>query len=274
VTWGLLLAAAALSVPARADTPTERPARLIHPPNKAERDRREALKLYALGQMQERDSRLVDAVASYEEALRLDPESAVLRKAVVPLYLALDRLEDALKTCKEALDLDPGDYDTWFLYARQLRHEGRTLDAIDALRHALACPSLKDVPALRLQLTYDVGMLLENVQQFRQAAEAFTEVVALLDKPEPLVESGMFTPGGVDDPGGRNQRTAGTRLDPGRQTREGHRRLPQGPGEGSEPQETAAVQPGRSLPGGGEVRRRAGLPGDVPDDLAAGDRGV
>jgi tetratricopeptide (TPR) repeat protein len=198
VTWGLLLLLAAAGRgwhlgAAPAETPTERPARLIQPRTRADRDHCEALKLYALGQMQERDSRLVEAVASYEEALRLDPDSAVLRKAVVPLYLALDRLDDALKTCKEALDLDPGDYDTWFLYARQLKHEGRTLDAIDALRHALACPSLKDVPGLRLQLTYDVGMLLENVQRFQEAAEALTEVVALLDKPEPLVDSGMFT---------------------------------------------------------------------------------
>jgi tetratricopeptide (TPR) repeat protein len=191
--WGLLLLAGA-GLSASAQTPAERPARLVHPRTQADLDRREAQKLYALGQMQERDSRLVEAVASYEEALRLDPDSALLRKAVVPLYLALDRLEDALRTCKEALDLDPGDYDTWFLYARQLKHEGRALDAIDALRHALACPSIKEVPGLRLQLTYDVGMLLENVQQFRQAAEAFSEVVAMLDKPEPLVDSGMFTP--------------------------------------------------------------------------------
>jgi tetratricopeptide (TPR) repeat protein len=194
VTWALLLPAlVVLAGPAPAQLPADRPAVVLQQPTQADLDRREALKLYALGQIQERDSRLVEAVASYEEALRLDPESAVLRKALVPLYLALDRMEDALKTCKAALDLDPGDYDTWFLYARQLKHAGRTLDAIDALRHAIACPALQDLPPLRLQLTFDLGMLLESVQQFEKAGEVFAEVTALLEKPEPFLEAGMFT---------------------------------------------------------------------------------
>ena len=58
--------------------------------------RREALRLYGVGILQERASKLIEAVKSLEAARRLDPESAAVHKALVPIYLALDRMDDAL----------------------------------------------------------------------------------------------------------------------------------------------------------------------------------
>src|SRR5262249_3292192 len=49
------------------------PADPARPRTRVELDRREALKLYARGLLLERDSRLVEAVQVYEEAVRLDP---------------------------------------------------------------------------------------------------------------------------------------------------------------------------------------------------------
>src|SRR5436305_13809044 len=83
----------------------------LHKPRRKETrkdlDRREALRLYALGAMQERKSLLVEAVRSYEAAKRLDPESAAVLRALIPLYLALERVEDAFSACKLVLKLDP-----------------------------------------------------------------------------------------------------------------------------------------------------------------------
>ena len=92
-----------------------------HPETREELNRREALKLFGLGSFHEHNNRLLAAIHAYEEASRLDPEAAPPYKALVPLYLGLDRLDDALAACKKAVDLDPGDYETWHLYARQLR---------------------------------------------------------------------------------------------------------------------------------------------------------
>jgi tetratricopeptide (TPR) repeat protein len=174
------------------DRPT--PAVPLRPRTREEMDHHEAQQLFALGLLQERDSRLLEAVATFEKARNLDPDSAVLHKTLVPLYLALDRNDDALNACRRALDLAPGDYETWFLYARQLKIMGRTPEAIGALEKAVACPDLKEHPEVHVQLLFDLGVLYENNQEFERAAARFSEVVAILDKPEALLQHGEMSP--------------------------------------------------------------------------------
>src|SRR5438105_4551087 len=73
--------------------PVHVPAR---PADRRELDHVEALKAFALGAVAERGHRLVEAVRAYEEAARLDPDAAAPLRALAPLYLALDRADDAL----------------------------------------------------------------------------------------------------------------------------------------------------------------------------------
>jgi tetratricopeptide (TPR) repeat protein len=174
---GVLLAASA--------APAQSPA--LRAPTRTELDQREAQRLYARALLQERDSRLIEAIESLEKALRLDPDSAHLHRAIVPLYLAVDRADDALQACSKALDLEAGDYETWYLYARQLKVQNETQKAIAALRRAVACPGLKDRPDMRLQVQFDLGVLHEGAQQFDEAEAAFAEVADLLDKGEAAV---------------------------------------------------------------------------------------
>src|SRR5438105_727254 len=81
----------------------------VKPTSRAELDHLEALRLYAQAVIHERNNRLIEAARTYEEALRLDPEAAPVHKALVHLYLALDRADDALACCRRALEIDPGD---------------------------------------------------------------------------------------------------------------------------------------------------------------------
>src|SRR5579885_2319188 len=132
---------AAAGARAQTDLPGDRPR--VLPPDppaaRADLDHREAVKLYGVAVIREREQRLVEAVRTLEQAARLDPESARVWRALVPLYLALDRGEDALAACKKALDLEPGDFETWYRYARQLRLRDRPQDAVAALKRAAAC---------------------------------------------------------------------------------------------------------------------------------------
>lgn len=187
-TWLVLGTLLLTAVAAAGDQPAP-----VRPPTRAELNHREAERLYAQALLQERDSRIIEALESLEKAVRLDPDSPQLRRALVPLYLAVDRPDDALRTCRKALDLEPGDFETWYLYARQLKIENQTQDAIAALRKAAACRGLKDRPDLRLQIHFDLGALYESAQEFDKAASAFTEVVGLLEKgqvPTPELDGG------------------------------------------------------------------------------------
>jgi tetratricopeptide (TPR) repeat protein len=186
-----LLAATPLALRAQDRPEPFTPAR---PETREELNRREALKQYGLGVFHEHENRLLAAVRAYEEAARLDREAPAPYKALVPLYLGLDRLDDALEACKKVLDLDPGDYETWHLYARQLRVHDRNKEAADALQHALDCAGLKEHPELRVQIAFDLGVIEEGLSDFARAEEAYLEVVKILDNPAALVENEDVNP--------------------------------------------------------------------------------
>lgn len=98
----VVLLAAGASLPAQLAFDGEKPAqhipvRLV---TRQQLDHADALLLYGRGVLLEREHRLIEAVRTYEQALRLDPQSASLLRALVPLYLAVDRVEDALQACQ------------------------------------------------------------------------------------------------------------------------------------------------------------------------------
>jgi tetratricopeptide (TPR) repeat protein len=173
---------------------TERAAALV--PEKVrtrrELDRRRALELYAQGLVCQREDRLVEALRHLERAARLDPDAAPVQKALAGLYAALERPDDALKACRRALALDPGDYETWFTYARQLRSRGQVKDACAALDRGVRCRGLKEHPDVLQQMHFERGVLHEELREYDAAIRAFAAAVAVLEKPDALLEVGPF----------------------------------------------------------------------------------
>jgi len=193
-----------LAVPAvavRAQDPVNdrpQPYTPARPETREELNRREAVKLYGVGSFHEHNNRLLAAVHAYEEAAHLDPESAPPYKALVPLYLGLDRLDDALAACKKAVDLDPGDYETWHLYARQMRVHDRPKEAAAAFARALACPGLKEHPELRVQIAFDLAVMQESLSDWPKAEAAYLEIVKVLDNAAALDLEGDLNTNEID----------------------------------------------------------------------------
>jgi tetratricopeptide (TPR) repeat protein len=169
-----------------------------HPADRRELDHVEALKLYGLGVIAERHNRLIEAVRSYEEAARLDPDAAAPLRALAPIYLALDRTDDALEACRKALELDPKDFDTGYLYGRQLRAINKVKEAIAVLRRTAALPGLKERPDVRLQICLELGAVCETADDLKGAENAFRDATAVFDQPESLVEQGPYTREEID----------------------------------------------------------------------------
>jgi tetratricopeptide (TPR) repeat protein len=153
----------------------------LRPETQADRDHRESLKHYALALLCQREDRLIEALSALEMAARLDPKAAPVQQALIPMYLALERAADALAATRKALELDPDSYETWYLYARQLRARGDFKEAAEALVKALACSEINERPDLAHQLHYDLGVLHERAGETEKAAAAFSEAVKLLE---------------------------------------------------------------------------------------------
>ncbi len=192
---GALCLALAAPLLAQTSGDTDLPARHVpsKAPTKKELDHREALRLYGAGLLQERANKLAEAARTLEEARRLDPGSADVFKALVPIYLALDRVGDALAACRGALELNPNDHETGHLYARQLRGLDRKKEAIAVLKRTARCPGLADRPDLKAQVWFDLGVLSEQMADWAEAERAFRKVVAVLEKPAALLEVGTYT---------------------------------------------------------------------------------
>jgi tetratricopeptide (TPR) repeat protein len=175
--------------------PKDRPK--IHVPLKAETknelDHREAVKLYGVAALHEKANRLLEAVRVLEQARQLQPEAAPVHRALCPLYLALDRIEDGLAACRKVVDLEPGDHESWYLLARQYRSLNRFKDAIASLDRATQCDGLKERPEQKALIWFDLAVLYENAQKYGDAEKAFRQVIAVLDNPRPLVEEGNLS---------------------------------------------------------------------------------
>jgi tetratricopeptide (TPR) repeat protein len=159
----------------------------------ADKQHQEALRLYGLGILQEKKNRLIEAIRTLEEAQKLDPESAAIVRALIPIYLAVERIEDALSACERALKLNPNDYETGYLYSRQLRGLGRVKEAITILEKTTKCPDLKDRPDLKAQVWFDLAGVYEQERRWAESEQAFRVVTGILEKPEQLLESGNAT---------------------------------------------------------------------------------
>lgn len=168
------------------------------PLTRAQIDQREALRLYALAALQERRNRLLEAVATLEDAHKLDPAAAPVLRSLIGLYLAIDRTTDALTACEKVLRQAPGDYRTGHQYARLLRTLERDRAAATALRRALRSPRLKDHPDAEAQMWFDLSALQERGKDLKAAEHSLRQVASILSKPGALVALGGYSREQID----------------------------------------------------------------------------
>jgi tetratricopeptide (TPR) repeat protein len=168
------------------------------PATRQQLNRREAVELYARGLICQRDDQLLEALRCFERARALDPDAAPVHKALIPLYQAIERRADALAACLKVVNLDPQDYETWFLYARLLQAQGRHPEARRAMARGVACPGLQERPELQQEMYFQLGVLYEGARDFARSAAAFRQAARILEKPEVLQEMGPVDPREVE----------------------------------------------------------------------------
>ena len=76
-----------------------------------------------------------------------DPEASAVVKAQIPILLGLDRTTEALAAARKAVELDPADHETWFVYGRLHKGMGQAtrirLGSVpDRVAHTAECDVL------------------------------------------------------------------------------------------------------------------------------------
>ncbi len=135
---------------------------------------------------------MLEALKAYEEAARLDLEAAAVFKAQIPILLTLSRDKDAIKAIDRALELDPGDHETWFIAARLHKSLGHDKETRHALKRGLEAPGLLDRPDIAQQMYLDLAGLCEAAEEIPQAIAALGGAAKILDHPDALMEFGAF----------------------------------------------------------------------------------
>ncbi len=121
----------------------------------------------ALGAISE--GRIGDAIATLEQALRIDPRHEGARQTLVGLLIEARRTDDAMRHLQAALALDPRQPSMAMLLARlQIERGGNGIDTL-----------LRTLPSAAGKADYHafLGGALQRAQRYREAAEQYQAAV-------------------------------------------------------------------------------------------------
>jgi tetratricopeptide (TPR) repeat protein len=168
-------------------------ARPLPPPDRQERDRRKALDLYIKGLRAQHDGNLIEAMNLLEDVRRLDPDAVPPRQALMPLYLGLLRIPEALESGERILASRPDDAASALFLAEALRRSNREGEAAAVLEKTL--PNMADNLPGRIRMLIVIATLREEQKDSERAEKTLRELAVLLDRPE-ASEIGVY---GVED---------------------------------------------------------------------------
>jgi tetratricopeptide (TPR) repeat protein len=150
----------------------------------ADRDRVEAVALFAVGRACQQRQKYRDALRSYQRALRCDPQSATIVRAIIPVAIFLGRESEAARYALKLIDLDGIDPSLLANLAISLTKEHDWTGAAALYEKTIAAHANAKPAAVDVALWLELGRTYYMAEKYPQAAESFARVVAALDHPE------------------------------------------------------------------------------------------
>jgi tetratricopeptide (TPR) repeat protein len=151
------------------------------PRSERERDRLDALRSYVAARALEQRRLWQDSIDLLESARKKDPLSVPVMRRLARLYFGLGRIEEAVKTSREVLALDPQDAETVRLLVRYYRQSNEAPAAETLLEEVLANPSLPPTSTARLVVLHDLALLRAEQGEEEKAVEPLGKLLDALD---------------------------------------------------------------------------------------------
>ncbi len=187
--WTAILAAEPLQAASRVVAPRaplvleDLPERFSprNPATEADRDRVEAVALFCAGRAHEHKQEHAEALRCYQRALRYDPQSSTIARAVIVEALQLKRYAEAVRYAVKAVELENPDPLLLRGLGADLAQEGEWSQAILLYEKALAARGSAKETASDILLRMEMGRLYCLLEKFKPAADCFARVLYAID---------------------------------------------------------------------------------------------
>jgi tetratricopeptide (TPR) repeat protein len=153
----------------------------LRPKTEADRNRIEALSLFAAGRTEEQRGNYAAALRLYERALQHDARSLPILKQVIEVARGLNRKSEYMRYALLAVELDPGDLHMLTELTRRLMEQNDFENALRLYERGREKVKHDSVPYL--SMTMDIGRLAYVTGRNEQAAGAFAEVMRVIENP-------------------------------------------------------------------------------------------
>ena len=171
------------------------------PPTEAQRDHLEAVALFSAGAMHERREEYADALHCYQRALRCDPQSATIARAIIPVAVRLKRYAEAVRYALKAVELEDADPLLLRRLGVYLTEEGDWARALTLYEKALAARGKGKETAADILLRMEMGRLYYLTEKYKPAAECFARVLYAIDHPDEFALDEQLTKVLLGEPG-------------------------------------------------------------------------
>ncbi len=171
------------------------------PRTETQRDRLEAIALFSAGRMHERRDEYADALRCYQRALRYDPQSSTIVRAIIPVAVRLKRYSEAVRYALKAVELEDADPLLLRRLGAYLTEEGDWIRAVTLYEKALATQDKGKETASNILLRMEMGRLYHLTEKYKQAAESFARVLYAIDHPDEFALDPQLTKVLLGEPG-------------------------------------------------------------------------
>ena len=152
--------------------------------SEAERDRLDAVSMFAAGRMHEQRQELPEALRRYQRAFRLDPTAEPVLREIVPLAFNLGREEEAVRYATKLAQLDASDPMLLRRLGVVLTEQRHFRDALALYEKVRKLEADHAKSASQVMLHLEMGRLYLLTEQYEKANELFAVVSQALDAPD------------------------------------------------------------------------------------------
>lgn len=143
----------------------------------------DATALFMQAQLMQQRGDFQGAYDRLEKAAERDPQSAAIRRSLVPLAFVLNREQDAVRHALRAIELDPTDHETLRRLGLQLATQGKIEEGAELLEKAVASPKLDRHSLTYVGLMRELGVLHSALGNKEKAGKAFEVLLDALLSP-------------------------------------------------------------------------------------------